>query len=179
MKRFTRTGLTLLTLVAALAAAPPAAWSQDDPGDDVDVEAIVAPHGDMNGTMMRRGPRGGFRHMDMAGMRGFGAIDRLDLTAAQREKLAAIRDRQQRDGIAARAELETAGLDLRKLMRAESPSQSQINAQIDRMAKMRADLQKSRVGAMLEARSLLTAEQREQLRESRGSHQAPPPRDSQ
>ena len=64
-------------------------------------------------------------------------------------------------------------------MRAETPSQSQINAQIDRISKMRADLQKSRIGAMLEARSLLTAEQRAKLREGRSGRHGPPPGDSQ
>jgi protein CpxP len=179
MKRLTWTGIGLFALIAALTAAPPAAWSQDDPADDDEVEAIIAHRGDMDGMMMgRRGPQG-FRHRGMGGMFGLGAVEGLDLTAAQREKLDAIRDRQQRQGIEARAQLETAGLDLRKLMRADSPSQTQINTQIDRMAKMRADLQKSRIGAMLEARAVLTDEQRAKLKEARSKRRGPPPHDSQ
>jgi Spy/CpxP family protein refolding chaperone len=141
-----------------------------------EIDAIAAHHDDMGGRMGRRGGHRGFGHRGMGGMLGIGAIERLDLTADQREKLVEIRDREQRKAIESRAQLETAGLDLRKLMRAESPSQTQINGQIDRIARMRADLQKSRVGAMIEARGLLTADQRAKLKEARTARPAPAPR---
>lgn len=108
------------------------------------------------------GPGRGLRaHRGM----GLGRLAMLDLTEAQRTKLAEIRERQQRKAIQSRADLQFAQLDLRKLMRAESPSVTAINAQIDRLSRLRADAQKGRVAAFLEARSVLTPEQRKQLRE--------------
>ncbi|HEV2105343.1 MAG TPA: Spy/CpxP family protein refolding chaperone [Candidatus Eisenbacteria bacterium] len=89
---------------------------------------------------------------------------RLDLSDEQRSRLAAIRDRQQRKAIQARADLAIARLDLRALLRADNPQNAAIDAQIDHIARMRAELAKSRVAAMLEARSALTPEQRQQLR---------------
>jgi len=91
-------------------------------------------------------------------------LARLDLSDAQRSRLATIRDRQQRKAIQARADLAIARLDLRALLRADNPQGGAIDAQIDRIARMRAELAKSRVAAMLEGRSVLTPEQREQLR---------------
>jgi len=173
MKRILWTSLGLFGLVAILASPFGLAWSVAPAnGDEADEIEAVAAFEDMAPAMPMHGGRHGRAMMrgGMMGMRGgwgLGAIERLDLTADQREKLAGIRDRQQRAGIESRAELETAGLDLRKLMRAESPSVTQINAQIDRMAKMRAEIQKSRVGAMIEARNLLTSDQRAKLREGR------------
>jgi Spy/CpxP family protein refolding chaperone len=92
---------------------------------------------------------------------------KLNLSDDQRTKLADIRDRQTRAAIPIRSDLEIAGLDLRKLMRAEKPDQKAIDAQIDKMAGLRARLQKSRVASMLEARAVLTPEQQKTLRESR------------
>jgi Spy/CpxP family protein refolding chaperone len=91
--------------------------------------------------------------------------ERLQLTEAQRGKLADIRDRQQRRGIQAHADLQIAQLDLRKLMHSEKPDGAAINAQIDRIARVRTELAKARVAGMLEARALLTPEQQKQLRE--------------
>ena len=89
----------------------------------------------------------------------------LGLSDAQRDKMADIRDRQQRKGIQARADIALAELDLRKLMRAENPDGRAIDAQIDRLAALRAGLHKARVAAMLERRAVLTPEQRKKLRE--------------
>lgn len=111
------------------------------------------------GMGMHRGMGMG-RGMGMAG-----AFARLDLTEAQRAKLADLHERQQRKAIQARADMQIARLDLRKLMHADSPSATAINAQIDRLARMRADMQKSHVATFLEARSLLTPEQLKKLRE--------------
>lgn len=108
---------------------------------------------DMGGDM---GPGPGmFAHMTQA----------LDLTAAQREKLADIHERQSRRDIQARADLEIARLDLHKAMTAEKPEAGAVNAQIDRVAKLRSDMAKAHVAALLEARALLTPEQQTKMRE--------------
>jgi len=106
------------------------------------------------------GPGGGMGSPEMQ--------KKLNLTDDQRTRLADIRDRQARAAIPIRSDLEIAGLDMRKLMRADKPDSKAIDAQIDKMAGLRARLQKSRVASMLEARAVLTPAQQKILRESRG-----------
>lgn len=140
------------------------AFAGDEEGGDGDRRIVIRRRTGPGGLRALRGlgmGRGLGRHGGMG--RGFAA---LDLTDAQRERLAAIHERQARRGIQARADLQLARLDLRKLMRAEAPNTAAINAQIDRLARMRADLQKSHVATRLEARAVLTPEQRKQLREA-------------
>ena len=120
-------------------------------------------------------PQGGGRgsmHHPGNGMQGFRArraevMKELDLTDAQKTKIADIRDRQMRKGIQQQADLRIASLDLGKLMRADKPDQRAIDSQIDKMATMRASLQKARIGAMLEMRSVLTDDQRQKLKDLR------------
>ena len=140
-----------------------------DPGAG---DPATAPRGD-DGQRMGRRPsmRGG------PGMgRGQGMGERpadlareLKLSGEQREKLADIRERQLRRSIQARADLALARLDLRKLLHAETPSLAAVGAQIDKIARIRAELAKSRVASALEMRNVLTVEQRKLLRERRGA----------
>ena len=114
------------------------------------------------GMGMRRGP-GGF------GGHGPMMFAMLDLSDAQKAKMRDIHEKQARAGIQARADMQLARMDMAKLMRSDNPDQSAINAQVDRMAKMRADMAKSRIATMLEARSVLTAEQRKKFDEMRAN----------
>ena len=111
-------------------------------------------HGGMGmrhgGPSMRGGMPDGMMHARLA---------QLDLSTSQRERLATIREAQQRKAIQMRADLQLARLDMAKLMRAENPDQSALNAQIDRMARLRADAAKARLSGHLEMRSALTADQ--------------------
>jgi protein CpxP len=147
------------------------AWLGDDdgPGDG----AMEAPHDAPGGGWMGRGPDGmgppGHRR-GMGGMRGGGmgmAFRQLDLTDEQKKRMADIRDRQERSSIRARADMSIAELDLRKLMRADSPDRRAIESQIEKIGSMRTSMQKSRVGMMFDMRSVLTPEQRNQLKEMR------------
>jgi Spy/CpxP family protein refolding chaperone len=95
------------------------------------------------------------------------AIHALDLSDAQHEKFADIRERQMRRDIQARADLQIARLDLRKAMRSEKPEAGAIDSQIDRVAKLRADMAKTRVASLLEARALLTPDQLKKLHDLR------------
>lgn len=109
------------------------------------------------------------------GMRGMGRggaaraelRKQLNLTEAQQDKLADIRDRSARAAIPIQGDLRIAALDLRKLVRADKPDARAIDAQIDKIAGLRAKLQKSRMAGMLEARSVLTPEQQKLLRDAR------------
>ena len=100
-------------------------------------------------------------------MRGAMLMQQLDLTQSQRERIGDVRDRQQRKAIQSRADIRIAMLDLRKLMRVEKPDQRAIDAQIDRIAALRAGLHKSQVAGMLEMRGVLTPEQQTKFRELR------------
>ena len=169
----------------------------DDPGafawvgdDDLDSDQFtddeVGPGGDDHRIVIRRqmGPgmqRGAFMHRPMRHPM-MAAFARLDLTDAQKKQLADVREKQQRKAIQSRADLDVARLDLRKAMKAETPNAAAINTQIDKVSKLRADAQKSRVAAFLEARALLTPEQQKQLREGpmhgpgkKMMHGTPPP----
>ena len=109
----------------------------------------------------------GMRHggPDEPGARFGMMLGRLDLTDAQRDKMRDIHEKQMRRDIQARADMEIGRLDLRKLMSAEKPDAGAINAQIDKLARMRAEQSKSRVASFLEARALLTPEQLKKARE--------------
>lgn len=144
--------------------------AEGGPGDDGDRRIVIRRGPGMRGGMGMGMGRGMRLHRGMGmgrGMgRGFGmAFARLDLTDAQREKLEGIHERQQRKAIQARADLQIARMDLRKLMRADAPSATAINAQLDKLGRMRTEMQKSHVATFLEARALLTPEQLKQLRE--------------
>ena len=125
-------------------------------GDD----AMAAERGGMGrgGARMRRGPGAG----------GMGDLrEKLNLTDEQRSRLADIRDRQARAAIPIQSDLRLAALDMRKLMRAERPDRRAIDQQIDRISGLRAQLHKSRVAGMLDARAVLTPAQQKLLREHR------------
>jgi Spy/CpxP family protein refolding chaperone len=127
----------------------------DDDGPD-------GPHGPKRAHRMELGgPHGhGMKMRRNLGMR-FAA---LDLTAAQREKLRDIHEASARKNVQRRADMQLAHMDLRKLMRAESPSASAVNGQIDRIARLQADGMKAHFDTFMQARAVLTPEQQKQLR---------------
>jgi len=111
----------------------------------------------MAGPGMRGGPMG--RGACGPGM-GLGCgpemMRALELKDEQQKKIAAVCEQFKRVAIQKQAELRIAMLDLGQLARAEKPDKARLDAQIEKVARMRADLQKARVGAMLEMRSVLT-----------------------
>jgi Spy/CpxP family protein refolding chaperone len=170
---------TMVMTIALLAAAMPAARTAiaqhgaDAPGhgmemgggseDGLALDVDPADAGAMDGMASGHG-RGFGRGA------GLGALAKeLNLSAAQKEKLAAVHDAHRRKAIAMRADLEVAQLDLHKLLRADTPDRRAIDAQIDRTTAMRGELHKARMGALLDARSVLTPQQREKLKELRAS----------
>ena len=92
---------------------------------------------------------------------GHGAmmLKELDLTAAQEKKVEALHEKQARLMVQNQADIRIATMDLQQLMRAESPDKAKIDAQIDKLAQLRAGMQKSRTATLLEVRALLTPEQ--------------------
>jgi Spy/CpxP family protein refolding chaperone len=129
------------------------------------------------GGMAMHGGRGMARHHGPGmgrGVRGRGhggglawRFARLDLTDAQREKLRDLHEAAMRKNVQRRADAQLARLDLHKAMRAENPNSAGVNTQIDKLARLHAEGMKAHFDTYLQARALLTPEQRKQL------HQAP------
>jgi Spy/CpxP family protein refolding chaperone len=147
--------------VQALAPAPAGLAGEGLLASETDAADSPAPAGMDGGQRMGHGA--GLRAGP--GPRRIELSRELKLTAQQRERLAGIRERQLRKRIQSRADLALERLDLRQLLRAESPSLAAIGAQIDRIARTRAELAKSRVAGLLEMREVLSPEQRRMLRE--------------
>jgi Spy/CpxP family protein refolding chaperone len=157
-------------------APEPAGYDAPLPGDgDEDWLAADLPEGDL--LMDDAGPGGDrrvFRHrMRASGRHGGGhggfAMHRrfasLDLTEAQRDKMRELHEAAQRKSIQRNADMQMARLDLHKLMRADAPNAQAVNAQIDKMSKLRADGMKAHYETFLQARALLTPEQLQQLKQ--------------
>jgi Spy/CpxP family protein refolding chaperone len=115
--------------------------------------------GEMGKGMPGCGPMGGPGMGPGMGMGPGPMMQGLDLTADQQKKLADIHERQARQAIQAQADLRIATMDLQKLVHADSPDKGAIDAQIDKLAQLRAQMAKSRMATMLEVRSMLTPEQ--------------------
>jgi len=92
----------------------------------------------------------------------------LDLTDAQREKLRDLHEAAARKSVQRRADIQLAHMDLRKLMRAEAPSASAVNAQIDKISRLQADGMKAHFDTFMQARAVLTPEQLKKLRSEPG-----------
>ena len=158
----------------ALAQERPAPVAREDAAEEQGIDdsedlggmdlLLAADVGDHSGAGMR-GPGPGMRR---GGAKGAELRQKLDLTDDQKTKLADIHDRQARAAIPVQGDLRIASLDLRKLMRADKPDQRAIDAQIDRVAALRATLHKARVASMLAARAVLTPAQQKLMKEHRG-----------
>src|SRR5215468_2288225 len=139
MRTRTLSMLRLTALLAALLMAPANGLAQDRP-------PAPPQAGGGGGDGPGWGRHGGMRD------RAARAFRNLDLSKEQRDKIAELRDKQQRGAIRMRADLETARLDMRRLLRADKPDRAAINRQVERMASLRADLENARIGMMLDVR---------------------------
>jgi len=90
---------------------------------------------------------------------------KLNLSSDQKKKLHDIGDRMERQAIRRRSDIELAMLDLRNLFREDNPDQARVDRQIDQIATLRAEQAKGAIGARLEARQVLTRDQKEKLRD--------------
>lgn len=123
--------------------------------------------GGMGGPGRPGNPHG--RRMQMMNQHGMAVrLAQLNLSDDQRTKMRGLHEAAMRKDIQRRADLQLAMLDLRKAMRADKPEAAAVNAQIDRIAKLRADAMKSRFETRMAARALLTPEQLKKLSERPG-----------
>jgi len=111
--------------------------------------------GDMKGCGMKGGMGKGMEGCGPGMGAGHGAmmLKGLGLTADQQKKVAVIHEKQARLMVQAQADLRIATMDMQQLMRAETPDKAKIDAQIDKLAQLRAGMQKSRTATLLEVRA--------------------------
>ena len=90
-------------------------------------------------------------------------VEKLKLTDVQRKEFDAIYLQHREKLIDLRANLQKANLALEPLVSSSQPNETQILAQIDKVAQARAELEKANAAFLLAIRSKLTAEQWTQL----------------
>jgi Spy/CpxP family protein refolding chaperone len=91
----------------------------------------------------------------------------LDLTDEQVEQLEALQDRQRQSQREQRESFRTEKRALRDLLEADEMDRAAADRRIDTLAEQMAKLHRARMSAMLDAREILTPEQRDKLRELR------------
>lgn len=112
--------------------------------------------------------QGGGRQSGHPGIGGFMRFaEELQLTDDQIQTLETMRTEFQLGQVDAKAELKKAEILLRKLMKDDDASQSNVLAAIDEVSKMKAEIQKKRYLHMTEAKELLTGDQLEKAKELR------------
>jgi Spy/CpxP family protein refolding chaperone len=101
-------------------------------------------------------------------------LKQLGLSDAQREQIKAIREEEQKQMKQPEADVRTAEGELRTLVESENPDAGAIDAQVERIGALRTAILKARLTALLGVRSVLTPEQRTQLRTLMRSQSGPP-----
>lgn len=147
-------------------------WAAPAPDDLADAGPMGGPGqagwGRMGGMRMRGGWGSGGMMMGRDGGLLHGRLaEELDLTDVQRDKLQTIGDGLARKQIQMRADLAIARLDLTKLMRADAPSQSDVDAKVNAITRLQGDMMKAGLTARLDSRKVLTADQRKKLDDMR------------
>jgi Spy/CpxP family protein refolding chaperone len=94
-------------------------------------------------------------------------LERLDLTDAQRDRLADLRDEEMRKVMRLDADARIAEFDLERMIETERPDARAVQEQADRVAALRGEMLKARVTALLALHDVLTPAQRAKLRRMR------------
>jgi periplasmic protein CpxP/Spy len=96
-------------------------------------------------------------------------IDKLKLTDTQRKAMDDTLQQHRETLVDLRGGLEKAELELEPMMKEDQPNESQILAQIDKVAQARAELEKANARFLLAIRSKLTPDQWKQMQADRAS----------
>lgn len=91
-------------------------------------------------------------------------FEMLDLTAEQREAIENIHKETKRKIIPLKADIELKQLDLESAMKADEPSRSKIMGLIEDINDLELKIKQTHVDAKLKVHSILTPEQREQMK---------------
>jgi Spy/CpxP family protein refolding chaperone len=95
-------------------------------------------------------------------------LEQLKLTDAQKKELQQIRFNAQKQAIGQRAKIATTALELRQLLRAESPDKAAIEKKVKELSDLRGQAQLARIDHLFAARKVLTPEQQKLVRERIG-----------
>jgi len=101
------------------------------------------------------------------------AVERLKLTDTQRKAMDDALQQHRESLVDLRGSLEKAELELEPMMKQDQPNESQVLAQIDKVAQARAELEKANARFLLAIRSKLTPEQWKQMEADRASRPRP------
>jgi Spy/CpxP family protein refolding chaperone len=96
--------------------------------------------------------------------------DEIGLTSEQQTKLRQSRLATKRETIELGAKLRILRLELRELLQADQPDQKAVQAKVKEIGELRTKIELARINGRLAARSVLTAEQREKIKELRKRH---------
>jgi Spy/CpxP family protein refolding chaperone len=94
-----------------------------------------------------------------------GPRSRLNLTAEQKGKIVNLRLTFREETLELRTQLTRKRLEMQKLLLEESPDLTEVNALVDEMASVQAEIQKKAIEFGLKLKSLLTKEQLDKLPE--------------
>jgi Spy/CpxP family protein refolding chaperone len=97
------------------------------------------------------------------------AVERLKLTDSQRKAMDDTLQEHRETLIDLRGSLEKAELELEPMMKADQPNETQVLAQIDKVAQARAELEKANARFLLAIRGKLTPDQWKQMQADRAS----------
>jgi Spy/CpxP family protein refolding chaperone len=111
-----------------------------------------------SGPQVRR-----FVGKDWPGKQTIDPRSRLNLTAEQKGEIANLRLTFQEETLELRTQLTRKRLEMQKLLLEESPDLTEINALVDEMASVQAEIQKKAIEFGLKVKSFLTREQLEKL----------------
>jgi Spy/CpxP family protein refolding chaperone len=156
-KRFALIAAALLLIVAAIPLV--AQSNSDDPDDYGDQYNNAGDFFAQQGPMGQMGQGHGQMMGRFAEMRK-GIPDSLKLTDEQKQKMHDLRSQNQKEMIPMQANLKVMRIELQDLI-SSGASQSDVNAKIDQIGKLRTDIQKKRVANMMAVRNVLTKEQRD------------------
>lgn len=117
-----------------------------------------APMAPRHGMKMKQGERSGMRKMMAA---------KLELTDEQKAKMEKLRTDFQLSMVDQQAKVRKGQIQLRQLMRDDKAAVTAVEAQIDQMARLRAESAKMRFRHHAEMQSILTDKQKEMLKELR------------
>lgn len=119
----------------------------------------------MAGPGMGMGMMGGKMSCGMGGCGNLaGMKEELGLSDDQVNKLKAMKLAQEKQAIKDRAEVQLMGIDLRELLCADNVDVKAVDAQLDKMGAMKVKMQKAKIHGMIDAKNVLTPEQKEKLK---------------
>ncbi len=152
--------LTLIIAFCGLAIAQVAPTPPEGPSTHMGPRTRMVRHGDRGRGMGHRGPGKWWKDSEL--MRKIGVSDE------QVQKIDKIFQDHRLQLIDLHAALEKQEAILEPLIEAGEPDESQVDAQIDKVAQARANLEKSNTRMLLAIRRVLTVEQWKKLRDLRG-----------